>query len=556
MSLINKIYLRFSAPLLKEIERSRKNPYAYQAEWFGKLIKCGSDSLFGREHDFRAIKSVEDFQRLVPIRDYNAISPYIERLRRGEDYVLWNQKVKWFAKSSGTSSDKSKFIPVTPDSLNINHFGGFKRMLASYIDSNPKSRIYSGKALTLGGSVKPDMIEISAASDSYRGVYPEAGMRNLSGSQTGTSAAFLKKRSFAMSGDLSAVLLKNSPFFVEFIRTPNRKTALVEDFNTKVELICRESSRQNVTNFAGVPSWNLILLNRILEYTGKNNICEVWPNMELFMHGGIGFEPYREIYKKIIPSYGMHYLENYNASEGYFAFQDDPDINSMLLSVNIGVFYEFIPMDILDRVLSGEIKEIPSLEGVKTGVNYAVVISTAGGLWRYLIGDCIQFTSLCPHRIKITGRTQLFINAFGEELMIENAEKALVRACGICGCSVRDFTVAPHFMEMAEGKGASKGYHKWGIEFSVSPADIEKFEEVLDNALAGLNSDYEAKRKGNATMERLRVIPLREGTFYKWMEGRDKLGGQNKVPRLYPDSRFLDELMRQAGKVDIYEGEY
>lgn len=517
MSLINQLYLKFSAGLLKEIERSRQAPLDYQSGWFEKLLESGKNTAFGKEHDFDGIKTVGDFQRRVPIRDYNAISPYVERLRRGEEYVLWNQKVKWFAKSSGTSSDKSKFIPVTPDSLRVNHFGGFKRMLASYIQANPKSKIYRGKALTLGGSVRPD---------EYGGETP-----------------------FAFSGDLSAVLLKNSPALVELIRTPDRRSALVEDFNTKVYLICARSSRENVTNFAGVPSWNLVLLHKILQYTGKENICQVWPDIELFMHGGIGFEPYREIYKKLIPSPDMHYLENYNASEGYFAFQDDLHVNSMLLAVNIGVFYEFIPMDKLDKVLSGEIKTIPTLEGVKTGVTYALVISTVGGLWRYLIGDCVQFTSLFPHRIRITGRTQLFINAFGEELMIGNAENALAQACSVCNCSVRDFTVAPEFMQLAgEGGGAPKGYHKWGIEFASPPEDLTRFAQCLDQALTQQNSDYEAKRKDNATMEKLRVVSLKEGTFYRWMEGRNKLGGQNKVPRLYPDSRFFDELIAIGGE--------
>lgn len=512
MSVINQLYLQFSASLLKELERSRKAPVPAQQEWFVKLIRAGAGSAFGHEHGFDRIKNISDFQQQVPIRDYNAIAPYIERLRKGENYVLWNQKVKWFAKSSGTSSDKSKFIPITPDSLKINHYGGFKRMLASYIQANPRSRLYQGKALTLGGSVKPDELG---------GVSP-----------------------FAFSGDLSAVLLKNSPFLVEMIRTPDRRIALSDDFNAKVEQICIQSSKEDVTNFAGVPSWNLILLNRILEYTGKKNICEVWPNLELFMHGGIGFDPYREIYKQIIPSGNMHYLENYNASEGYFAFQDDLQVNAMLLLPDIGILYEFIPMDQLERVLARKIVQIPTLEEVCLGVNYAMVISTVGGLWRYLIGDCVQFTSLYPHRIKIVGRTQLFINAFGEELMIENAEKALAKACRGCKCNVRDFTVAPHFMQLQPQGSTSKGFHKWGIEFITRPADLSAFEEALDMALAEQNSDYEAKRKNNATMECLQVISLKEGTFYRWMAGRNKVGGQNKVPRLYPDSRFLDELIQ------------
>ncbi|MEG1510455.1 MAG: GH3 auxin-responsive promoter family protein [Bacteroidales bacterium] len=509
MSLINSLYIKFSLNLLRELEQSKKAPFEYQIKCFNNLIKCGRETAFGKEHCFEKINSIKEFQKNIPIRDYNKIAPYIARLKNGENYVLWNQKVKWFAKSSGTSSDKSKFIPITPNSLNITHYGGFKRMLASYINTNPKSKLCYGKALTLGGSVSPDS----------------------------------QNSGYALSGDLSAILLRNSPSIVELIRTPKKETALIDDFGAKIEKICKESSRQNVTNFAGVPSWNLILLNKILEYTGKSNIVEVWPNLELFMHGGIGFEPYREIFRKIIPLENMHYLENYNASEGYFAFQDDLKINSMLLTVNNGVFYEFIPMNIIDKVLNMEITEIPTLNEVKVGVNYAIVISTVGGLWRYLIGDCVKFTSLFPHRIKITGRTQLFINAFGEELMIENAERALANACKLCNCSICDFTVAPVFMEFTSNGTATKGYHKWAIEFITPPQNISNFEKILDYSVTEQNSDYEAKRKNSATMEQLKIISLTGGTFYKWMENRNKLGGQNKVPRLYSNSCFIDELI-------------
>ena len=511
MSAINSLYLAFSKGLVREIEKSRKEPLEYQEQWFKKLVANGTESLFGKEHGFGGIKGIRDFRENVPVRDYNAFAPYIERLRRGENYILWNQKVKWFAKSSGTSSDKSKFIPTTPDALYTCHYGGFRRMLSFYVASNRDSRIFNGKALTLGGSVQID---------------------NL-----GHGGSF--------NGDLSAILLKNSPLIVEMLRTPSRKTALMADFNRKIEAICRESSRQNVTNFSGVPSWNLVLMNRILEHTGKKNLLEVWPNLELFMHGGIGFEPYREIYRALIPSEKMHYLENYNASEGYFAFQDDAAEKSMLLTVNNGIFYEFIPMDIFDSVMEGRIKEIPTLAEVKEGVKYAIVISTCGGLWRYLIGDCVEFTSLFPHRIKIVGRTQLFINAFGEELMISNAEAALAATCMECGCTVTDFTAAPVFMSLAEnreGSFAKKGYHRWAIEFAEEPKDLEVFASLLDKHLTETNSDYEAKRAGNATMERLQVIPLRRGTFLKWMESKNKLGGQNKVPRLYGNLKFIDEL--------------
>lgn len=517
MSIINKTFLQLSKKLLFEIDQSKKDPFKYQNECFNFLLKNGRETLFGKEHNFNTIinftsgryfngnslaSSIGAFQKNIPIRDYNAFVPYINSIREGKDYVLWNQKVKWFAKSSGTSSDKSKFIPISPCSLTLNHYGGFRRMLASYINSFPNSKLFNGKALTLGGSVQLD----------------------LSGSK--------------FAGDLSAILLKNSPCIAELFRTPSRKTALTADFSYKIEKICKESIRENVSNFAGVPSWNLILMNKILEYSGKENIAQVWKNIELFMHGGIGFEPYREIYKKLFPISNMHYLENYNASEGYFGFQDDLSINSMMFTVGNGVFYEFIPSKDLDRALEGEIYNFPTINQVELGVNYALVISTVGGLWRYLIGDTIKFTSLYPHRFIITGRTQLFINAFGEELMINNTEQALAKACLACNCNVSDYTVAPVFMDLNN----CKGHHKWLIEFSTPPRDIKEFTKVLDNLLCDVNSDYQAKRADNATMEELEIISVAPNTFYKWLQKRGKIGGQNKVPRLWKDQTYINEL--------------
>lgn len=522
MSLINNVFTAYNWRLIKEIEKSFISPFDYQIEWFNRLTYAGAQTLFGVEHNFStfcipgaAIGSalskkgfshrLKAFQRQVPIRDYNAFVPYIDRIRRGENNVLWNQRVEWFAKSSGTSAERSKYIPITPDSLQINHYGGFRRMLSWYVAQNPSTKIFKGKALTLGGSVQPD--EMGSGGTMY--------------------------------GDLSAILLKNSPAIIEMLRAPERETALIADFNKKVTQICKESRDLNVTNFSGVPSWNLILLQRILEYTGANNIRELWPNIELFMHGGIGFEPYRKMYDAIIPGGGMNYLENYNASEGYFAFQDNLGLDSMLLTVNNGIFYEFIPMGSLDDAMSGKIKEIPTLADVQTGVNYAIVITTCGGLWRYMMGDCVQFESLYPHRIRVTGRTQLFINAFGEELMISNVEKAMAETCRECNCSVTDFTVAPVFMELGK-----KGYHKWAIEFSNPPEDMEFFTNLLDRNIAHVNSDYAAKRIGNATMERLEIESLAHGTFFKWMSARKRIGGQNKVPRLYGDMRYIDELLK------------
>ena len=519
---INKAVLAWGKGYLKDIERSLAHSAEMQSEVFSTLIKGGRESKFGKERGFDSIKSLSDYQSRVKLSKYDDMVPYITRIRSGEDYVLWNQKVRWFAKSSGTSSDKSKYIPITKDSLYGTHFKGMKMMLFNYAHLNPDSRIFSSYALTLGGSVAPDQ---------------------LSGGNV-------------LDGDLSAVMLRNSPAAVELLRTPCRKTALVADFAAKVDLICKESTKKNVSNFSGVPSWNLVLMNKILEYTGKNNLLEVWPDMELFMHGGISFEPYREIYKKLIPSDQMQYLENYNASEGYFAFQDTLEGgNGMLLTVSNGIFYEFIPFSKFDQALEGDNSCIVPLEGVQTGIDYAIVISTVGGLWRYMPEDLVRFTSVNPYRLIVTGRTKMFINAFGEELMINNAEQAIASASSKCGIEITDYTAAPQFMNVDQDSSKSalvQGCHVWAIEFSdplhnpqspdFKPEAVEEFAEVLDKEIQKVNSDYEAKRSPGSTMRRLRILPLAPGTFYKWMDSRGKTGGQNKVPRLWKDLKYIDQL--------------
>ena len=518
MSIINRIFLAASSSLIREIESSMSNPFALQRECFENLMAHSAKTAYGKMVGIDALaksghsykERLREFQSRVPIMEYDAFVPYIERMRKGERNVLWDEPTKWFAKSSGTSSQKSKFIPVTPASLKLTHYGGFRRMLAWYIHTHPQSRIFCGKALTLGGSVQVD---------------------GLDGGR-------------AKSGDLSAILLSNSPALVESLRTPSRKSALMGDFNKKLEAICRECSSQNVTNFAGVPSWNLMLINKLLEYNGCSNLLEIWPNMELFMHGGIGFDPYREIYKTLIPSGNMHYLENYNASEGYFAFQDNLDFDGMLLTVGNGVFYEFVPLPQLPDFLSGAKCRAATLEEVELGVDYALVISSVNGLFRYLIGDCVKFVSLLPHRIKVSGRTKLSINAFGEELMIGNAERALAEACRRCNCTVTDFTVAPLFMEaLQSGSSFTKGRHRWVVEFGRAPQDLDAFARELDYQLTQQNSDYEAKRAGNATMEQLELIEVPKGSFERWMGSRGKLGGQNKVPRLYHNQDYIESLL-------------
>ena len=504
MTLVNKACIAYFSPLLKRIEQGRRDPVRFQHACFQYLVKNGRDTAFGREHHFRHPWGIAAFQRNVPVRDYNAFQPYIDRLRGGEEHVSWNQRVKWFAKSSGTSANKSKFIPVTPDNLRVCHMGGFTRMIASFLQQHPDTGILAGKALTLGGSVQLD----------------EAG----------------DGRSF--HGDLSAILLANSPRAAEWLRTPPREVALLANFQEKVERICEACSRLDVRSFSGVPSWNLVLLNKLLEYNNASDLTGIWPNIELFMHGGIHFDPYREQYRTLIPGERMKYVENYNASEGYFAFQDDENDPSMLLTLDNGVFYEFIPAGQLEKCLLEGPRELDTIESVSTGQPYALVISTNSGLWRYLIGDHVEFTSTFPHKIKITGRTQLYINAFGEELMIANAEKALAIACKECNAVTWEYTVAPLYMTLDR-----KGAHQWLIEFSKPPDDIEAFIDRLDRELCIVNSDYEAKRASNSTMSRPVVRPVPAGTFLRWLEKCDRVGGQNKVPRLANDRRVIEEIL-------------
>lgn len=504
MPLINRICLSYLSGTLKNIDKSRKDPMSFQTKEFRDLIRKGSDTSFGKEHNFSAIRTIDDYRKAVPLRDYNAFQPYIDRLRSGEEYVLWNQKVKWFAKSSGTSSDKSKYIPITQDNLKECHIGGFIRLLSSYLDRNPKSGILSGRALTLGGSVQLDEMN-------HKG---------------------------AFNGDLSAILLKNSPRIAEIVRTPPREIALNANFQEKIEQICKICSKQNITNFSGVPSWNLVLIHKLLEYNNVEYLTDIWPNIELFMHGGINFGPYRSQYLELIPKDSMKYVENYNASEGYFAFQDDDHDNSMMLTFDNGIFYEFIPVEKYANAINGDLSSVVPVEGVEKGKKYALVITTNSGLWRYLIGDCIEIVSTYPHKIKIVGRTQLYINAFGEELMISNAENAISIASQEHNASVSEYTVAPVYMSRDR-----KGAHQWLIEFAQPPKDLEAFTDSLDRALASQNSDYEAKRTNNNTMLRPVVVSLKPGTFLKWMEHKKKVGGQNKIPRLSNDRHYVEELL-------------
>ena len=498
MPLLNSIISWVNVKRLHQIDLFRKYPFDVQQEVFLKLIEQASRTTWGVQYGYDSILSIEDFQSRVPISTYDDVKPYINRLREGEQNLLWPSEIKWFAKSSGTTSDKSKFIPVSFEALEDCHFRGGKDVIAFYTQQKPENGILKGKALTLGGSAQVNKF----SNESYY-------------------------------GDLSAVIIENLPFWAQFIRTPAAEIALIPDFEEKLEKITQISVAENVTSIAGVPSWNLVLLNAVLDFTGKDNILEVWPNLELFTHGGVSFAPYRDQFKKLIPSDSMNYLETYNASEGFFGIQDDFDSDDMLLMLDLGVFYEFIPVDRLDD----PDPPVYTVKEVEEGVNYAIIISTNGGLWRYMIGDTIVFTSLNPHKIKISGRTKYYINAFGEEVIEDNAEKALLAACDQTGAVISEYTAGPIFM------GAkSKGAHEWMIEFETAPNNLDRFSEILDTSLCTINSDYEAKRFKNITLMKPKVTYLEPGTFYRWMQQRGKLGGQNKIPRLANDRKYLDEL--------------
>ncbi|MFP4556660.1 MAG: GH3 auxin-responsive promoter family protein [Bacteroidales bacterium] len=499
MSFITSLVGWFNTKRLHQIDLFRRFPNEVQEETLFKLLNKAKDTMIGKTYGFKEVKSVSAFQERVAIGDYEDVKPYVERLRKGEKNLLWPNEIKWFAKSSGTTSDKSKFIPVSQDALDECHFRGGKDILAIYSNLYPNSNIFTGKGLTLGGSHQVD----NFSNESYY-------------------------------GDLSAILIENIPWWADFIRTPSQKVALIPEWEEKLDKLTQEALKENVTNLAGVPSWNLVMIKHILDYTGKNNLLEVWPNLELFTHGGVSFTPYREQFKKIIPSPNMHYMETYNASEGFFGIQDDPERDDMLLMLDYGVFYEFIPMD----EFGSENPTVLTIGNVELNRNYAMLITTNSGLWRYLIGDTVKFTSTYPHKIKITGRTKHFINAFGEEIIVDNAEKALKSACDKTGAVIKEYTAAPIYM----GDNA-KGAHEWLIEFEVEPSDLSFFTTVLDNALCSINSDYEAKRYKGITLSEPVVKSMKRGSFFSWMKERGKLGGQNKVPRLSNTREYVDALL-------------
>lgn len=496
---LTKIAGQFFKPRQYALEKHYTQPEALQEAVLRHLLERGSNTEYGRNHLLSPKNSYEEFSKNVPINTYEELKRDIDRMRHGEADVLWPGHVQWYAKSSGTTNDKSKFIPVSAEGLHDIHYQGGKDVVTFYLRNNPDSRLFDGKSLILGGSHSPNY--------------------NVDGS---------------LVGDLSAILIENINPLVNLMRVPRKRTALLSDFEVKRDRIAQECLHKNITNISGVPSWMLSVLVRVMELSGKKHLEEVWPNLEVFFHGGIAFTPYRSQYEQLITSSKMHYMETYNASEGFFGIQDDPTDRSMLLMLDYGVFYEFIPLEEVGRP---DATVVP-LEGVEIGRNYAMVITTSCGLWRYMIGDTVEFTSKRPYKFIITGRTKYFINAFGEELIMDNAEKGLAYACEKTGAQVLEYTAAPVYMD----KNA-KCRHQWLIEFSKDPDNLERFAQALDGKLQELNSDYEAKRSHNVTLQHLEVVKAKEGLFNDWLKQKGRLGGQHKVPRLSNSRKNMDELL-------------
>lgn len=464
-----------------------------------QLLSKAADTEYGQRFGFESIRSYDDFAQRVPLNSYEELKGYIDRMRHGEKHVLWPGQVQWYAKSSGTTNDKSKFIPVSKQCLHDTHYAGGTDAVCLYLRNNPKSRLFDGRALILGGSHAPNY--------------------NLPHS---------------LVGDLSAILIEHINPLVNLVRVPSKRVALLADFEEKRDLIARRAMQCRITNLSGVPSWMMAVITRVLEFSGKDTLDQVWPHLEVFFHGGVAFTPYREQYQRLIPSQGMHYMETYNASEGFFGLQNDPADPAMLLMIDYGVFYEFIPLEEVGRP---DAHALP-LWQVECDRQYAMVISTSGGLWRYQIGDTVRFTSTEPYKFVISGRTKSFINAFGEELVVDNAEKGLQEACRLTGARVSEYTAAPVFMD-----NAGRCRHQWVVEFDKAPADTEAFARCLDEALQRINSDYEAKRYKDITLQRLELISAPRGLFNEWLKSRGKLGGQHKVPRLSNNRDIIEQVL-------------
>ena len=500
MSVLNSIFSWIITKRIHQIELFLKHPHKVQSDVFYKLMAGGQHTLFGNEHKFYEISSYQEFKNRVPLQDYESLKPYIELNKKGQQNVLWKGEVRWFAKSSGTTSEKSKFIPVSKEAIEDCHFKGGKDMLGIYYHNVPNSKIFEGKSLVVGGSTEVNQF-------SNKSYY----------------------------GDLSAIIIKNLPFWVEYKRTPGVEVALMDEWEEKINKMAKITSNENVTNLAGVPSWTLLLIHKILELKKAKHIHEVWPNLELYMHGGVNFSPYESSFNDIINSKSkLNLIETYNASEGFFGIQDRIEAKDMLLMLDYGIYYEFIPF-----FKSSDDEPLTiTLDQVQLHKTYEMVISTNAGLWRYRIGDTIRFTSLLPYRVQVVGRTKHYINVFGEELMVHNTDQAIGLACKEMKVKIKEYTVAPKMY----GKG--NGVHEWVIEFEGRKVNKQAFIVKVDEALQKLNSDYTAKRHKNMILDSPIIHVVPENTFYNWMKSRGKLGGQNKVPRLSMERKYLEELLR------------
>lgn len=503
MKLLSPAISRLARFRLWRIEYWMNNPLAVQLEVLQDLITSAQYTEIGRRYGFENLYTIKSFKEAVPIHEYDDLKPYIERCMQSEQHLVWNTPITWFAKSSGTTSEKSKFIPVSEESLEQSHFQGAKDVLTLYYNYNPDSDLLTGKGLVIGGSHQVS-----------------------------------KLNEETQYGDLSAVLMQNTPFWGHWLRTPELSIALLDEWETKIEKLAQTTILENVTSISGVPTWTLVLIKRILEITGKQNLKEVWPNLELYIHGGVSFTPYKEQFERLIGA-PINYIDLYNASEGFFAAQNNPDEEGMLLFLQHGIFYEFMPVEEYGK----EKPQTLQLNEVETGKNYAVVISSNGGLWRYLIGDTVQFTSLAPYKIKVSGRIKHFINAFGEEVIVDNSDRAIADASAKTGAIVKDYTAAPvYFSENGNGG------HEWLIEFEKEPADLGLFTYELDNALKNVNSDYEAKRHKDIALKMPVIHSLKKCVFEEWLRSKGKLGGQHKVPRLSNDRKYIEEILAIANK--------
>tara|TARA_E500000178_G_scaffold356264_1_gene432851 strand:+ start:2924 stop:4441 length:1518 start_codon:yes stop_codon:yes gene_type:complete len=498
MGVVNSLVGWYMRKRLPQIYKSIENPIDAQIYTLFNLLKVAQSTVYGKKYGFESISTFTKFTDRLPVANYEALKPFINKNLEGQQNILWPSEIKWFAKSSGTTSNKSKYIPVSFETLESCHFRGGRDMLTFYFDQYPDSKIFTGKSLFIGGS-----------------------------------KSINKYNDHSYTGDLSAVMMNNLPFYINLISTPKPKVALMPDWEVKIEAMAQEIVNQDVTNISGVPTWTLLLLKRLLEISGCRSIGELWPNLELYFHGGVNFKPYHAQFEQLIAKKNMRFMEAYNASEGFFGMQQELN-KDMLLMVDYGIFYEFIPMENYEE----DNPKTYMLDQIETNKDYAVLISTNSGLWRYDLGDTIVFTSKKPYRFRITGRTKLFINAFGEELMIHNAEEAMEWACKNTGADFHEFTAAPVYIE--DGKS---GGHEWLIEFNKVPTDLQRFINFLDQKLKELNSDYEAKRNGNLAMLPPKITQLSKNTFYQWLKSHGKLGGQNKVPRLSNNRRIIEEII-------------